>query len=208
MAALVASVILLYLLFCVLTALVILLYRQFGLVFLGSRRSYELPGPAVGELAPAGLQVASPGNPALTLALDWRDVPPGGATLLLLGGEVCPVCAHLLRHLNEGPPLAPEPAKVRVLFVDKESRGMPTVELPVPVNERWQHWRSTDGSVHRAFDVEVSPFGIVIDGEGRIRSKGIVSSRPEISDLLARAGLEAEISETAIMLSDGSATPH
>ncbi|MDQ2814951.1 MAG: hypothetical protein M3Z75_24635 [Actinomycetota bacterium] len=60
MAVLIASVVLLHVLFCALAILVIILYRQFGLVYMGSRRSNELTGPAAGEQAPAGLRVANP----------------------------------------------------------------------------------------------------------------------------------------------------
>jgi hypothetical protein len=194
MALLVAAVVILYVLVLALAVLVIVLYRQFGLVYLGSRRSYELAGPAVGEAAPNGLRVV---NPAISRGeqeiLDWREVPSNGGTLLLLGGEACPACAGLLQQLNEGFGAA-RAFPLRVLFIDLDPRGMPTIELPAPVNGCWQHRRSIDGSVHRAFDVQVSPFAFVVDGGGVIRGKGIVSSLPEVMALLEKAGLSPHAS--------------
>src|SRR5215471_950265 len=119
MAVLVASVALLYALFLALAVLVIVLYRQFGLVYVGSRRAHEMRGPRIGESAPTGLRVVKPGNSGLSLELNWFEVPPGGATLLLLGGESCPMCHHLLQHLDEASPLIPE--RIRILFIDKSA---------------------------------------------------------------------------------------
>lgn len=188
MAVLIASVVLLYVLFCALAILVIVLYRQFGLVYMGSRRSNELTGPAAGQSAPAGLRVVSPESGA-SLDLDWSALEPGAAgTLLLLGGESCPVCEHLLHHLNDD--LVLDPQVVRVLFIDKNPRGLPGA-IPVPRDGRWQHWRSRDGAVQDAFDVEVSPFAFVIDRDGIVRAKGIVSEPPDILGLLTRAGIQA-----------------
>lgn len=188
MPVLIASVVLLYVLFCALAVLVIILYRQFGLVYMGSRRSNELTGPAVGERAPVGLRVISPDSDA-SLSLDWSALEPGAAaTLLLLGGESCPVCEHLLHHLNDD--LVLDPQAVRVLLVDKNPRGLPG-SIPAPRGGRWQHWRSNDGAVHDAFDTEVSPFAFVIDRDGIVRAKGIVSEPPDILGLLTRAGMRA-----------------
>ena len=101
MALLVAAVALLYVLHVTLAVLVIVLYRQFGLVYVGSRRSHEMVGPPVGARAPSGLKVFSTEDAEVSLALDWSTVQPGGVTLLLLGGDACPLCDHLLHHLDE-----------------------------------------------------------------------------------------------------------
>ena len=60
---------------------------------------------------------------------------------------------------------------------------------------RSQHWRSPDGAVHDAFDVEVSPFAYVTDRDGIVRAKGIVSEPPDIIGPLARAGMQAPAGE-------------
>jgi hypothetical protein len=185
MAALIASVVFLYLLVCLLAILVIVLYRQFGLVYVGARRGHELTGRAVGAPAPEGLRVVSPFDGAAELALDWSAVPADSATFLLLGGEACPVCEQVLGHLDEGMP--PDLKDIRVLFVDRDPGAWQST-VPAPANGCWQHWRSIDGSVHDAFDVEVSPVAFVIDHEGVIRGKGITSSPQAVSHLLHESG--------------------
>jgi hypothetical protein len=199
MPILIASVVLLYLLVCVLAILVIVLYRQFGEVYVGSRRSLEMAGPPVGARAPEGLRVISPDTDELSLALDWGAVHTDGATLLLLGGEVCPLCEHLLRHLDDD--LPPGFGDVRVLFVDKDPGSVPSA-VPSSLTGRWQHWRSAEGSVHTAFDVEVSPFAIVIDHEGIIRAKGIVSTPREIEELMREARLPGTAAPPGAATSD------
>lgn len=184
MAALIASVVLLYVLVCALVILVILLYREFGLVYVGSRRTHEMSGPPVGARAPEGLRAVSPEGDGPGLTLDWGAVHPGGVTLLLLGGEACPLCEHLLHHLDEA--LEPGLEDVRVLFIDKDPGDMPSF-VPSSPTGRWQHWRSADGSAHAAFDVEVSPFALVIDHEGIIRAKGIVTTPRAVKSLLREA---------------------
>jgi len=185
MVALIASVVFLYLLVCLLAILVIVLYRQFGLIYVGSRGGHELTGKAVGARAPEGLRAVSPFDSAADLDLDWGAVPTDSATFLLLGGEACPVCEQVLGHLDEGMP--PDLNDVRILFVDKDPGTWPSA-VTAPANGRWQHWRSIDGSVHDAFDVEVSPFAFVIDHEGIIRGKGIASSPQAVSHLLYESG--------------------
>ncbi|MDQ2814950.1 MAG: hypothetical protein M3Z75_24630 [Actinomycetota bacterium] len=98
------------------------------------------------------------------------------------------MCEHLLHHLNDD--LVLDPQMVRVLFVDRNPRGLPGA-IPAPQAGRWQHWRSADGAVHDAFDVEVSPFAYVIGRDGIVRAKGIVSEPQDITGLLARAGMQA-----------------
>jgi hypothetical protein len=196
MAVLVASVVLLYLLFLVLAVLVIVLYRQFGLVYVGSRRAHEMRGPGIGESAPTGLRVVKPENSELSLELNWSEVSPGGATLLLLGGETCPICHHLLQHLDEASPLILD--HIRILFVDKSASDA-GFDVPSSVAGRWQHWRSPESSVHDAFDVDVSPFAFVIDDRGVTRAKGIVSTIQSMLALLQ----EAQISERAVLTAAG-----
>jgi methylamine dehydrogenase accessory protein MauD len=199
MTVLIASVVLLYLLVCALAILVIVLYRQFGLIYVGSRRSLEMTGPPVGARAPEGLRVVSPDSDELSLALDWGVVHTDGVTLLLLGGEACPICEHLLSHLDDDVP--PGFEDVRVLFVDKDPGSLPST-VPSSLTGRWQHWRSADGSVHSAFDVDVSPFAIVIDHEGIIRAKGIVSTRQAVKDLLREARLPGTAAPPGAATSD------
>ena len=74
-----------------------------------------------------------------------------------------------------------------MIFVDEGTGDLPS-SSPAPGAGRWQHWRSPDGSVQSAFDVQVNPFAILIDHEGIIRAKGIVSAPQAIVDLSIRSG--------------------
>jgi hypothetical protein len=183
---LIAAVVVLYLVVGVLAVLVILLYRQFGLVYLGSRQSQELAGPSVGERAPSGMTVSDPHAPGSTSRLEWLSPDPDRVTVLVLGGPACRICYHLLKHVDA---LVAENSDLiaRFVFVDRR----PPTSLPDPVSNLggigWEYWRSEDGAVHDAFDVTVSPFVYVMDSRGLVRAKGIASTPDSIMNLVRSA---------------------
>src|SRR5437660_983666 len=88
-----ASYILLWLLLLTLTVLVILLYRHFGLVALGTLEGVQRDGLPVGEAAPKIVGLTPEGEPA-----EWD---PGLAnTLLLFASPSCEPCAEILPYVN------------------------------------------------------------------------------------------------------------
>src|SRR5574341_2258934 len=121
MQALVISVVLLWLLVLVLLVLVVLLYRQFGLLYLGSGQRVRMTGRPVGKHAVEGLTVELEGT---EVALDWSRPGEGRGTLLVLGGPICPLCAELVPQLNDRGSAAEAPTGPRIYaLTSNNARG-------------------------------------------------------------------------------------
>lgn len=173
MTSLTVAVIVLWAVVLGLALLVLMLYRQFGLLYLGSGGRVRLTGLAIGHQAPAGQPVLLDGESRL---LDWGSPGPGRASLVIFGGPRCPICEQLLPQLDEAVSLWG--SLVDVLFVDRRI-GNASVDghaRVIPDPRRWTYALSEDGSVYRDFDVEVSPYAFLVDHTGKVLNKRIVNS--------------------------------
>lgn len=174
MTAMIAAIDILYLAVALLTLLTLVLYRQFALLYLGSRHSRELTGPPVGHTAPSGFHLVNPLTPGSTMELHWATAATG-LNLLILGGSACRTCAHLLSHVPAVISNVPYPVD-QVPFIDQPSpASLPDLATQLSP-EGWQYWRSVDGALHHAFDVTASPFVYLIDHLGVVKAKGLASS--------------------------------
>lgn len=176
----IAAIVILYLVVALLTLLTLILYRQFALLYLGSRHSRELAGPPVGHSAPSGFHLINPLNPDSTMELQWATT---GLNLLILGGPACRTCAHLLAHVPAVISNIPYPVD-QVMYIDQPSpASLPDLATQLSP-QGWQYWRSIDRAVHNAFDVTASPFVYLIDHLGVVRAKGLASSPKALEALL------------------------
>jgi methylamine dehydrogenase accessory protein MauD len=183
MELLIVSVVLLWILVLALAILVVLLYRQFGLIYIGSRGRVELTGLQVGTQAPATMQLEVEGETALwSLQLD----SPMRATFLLMSALNCELCAHLIPLLNSSVERWGE--VVRFLVVDR-GEDAAGVLRELPERREWAYAVSPDGSVHDTFDVDATPFAFVLDHEAKVLAKGLVNVPEHVDGLIAR-GLE------------------
>jgi peroxiredoxin len=170
----------LWVLVAVLSLLVLVVYRHFGMSALGTLEGVQRDGLPVGEEAReiAGLDASGE-------RFIWA---PRTATFLLFAASGCQPCAEVLPAVNRLAEGARE-LDLAVLAVvagagesathlqEKYGLGFPVV--------------AEDGS--QAFDgyrVRVTPFAFVIGEDGRVRAKGLCNSPLRLHDLLAAGGLE------------------
>lgn len=182
MSLLAVAVILLWIIVIVLSILVMLLYRQFGLVYLGSGQRIRLTGLAIGKHAPADQSAELDG---VTRELDWSAVGAGRGTMLIFGGARCPICEELLPELNEAERLWGK--LVDFVFVDRPLRAGDAERRSLPEGRRWRYAFSPDASLHEAFDVEVTPYGFLVNNQGVLISKRIINSVDHIAMVIEHA---------------------
>jgi thiol-disulfide isomerase/thioredoxin len=164
-----AAVVLLWLVVLVLSCLTVLLYRQFGLLYIGSRGRVALTGLAVGTYVPGEVDVESPDHEPLHLR--WADAGEGRATTLIFGSPTCPLCETLLEELGDFAGRWHD--KLDVVFVD---RYVPGVAQPRRPNAKdWTHVLSENGYLHSLFDATVNPYAFIVDVKGAVVAKGIVN---------------------------------
>lgn len=173
------SVIVLWILVAVLTFLVLLVYRQFGLLYLGSSGAVRLRGREVGQHAPDGLLLR--GGDGGEIPLDWRAAGDGRFTVLLLTAEKCPLCNELLLHLDDF--IDRWKRLADVIVADRVEREVDNVRGVG--TRRWRHGLSVGGACHAAFDVDVQPYTYIIDSAGIIRARDIVNV-PQAIDAMLR----------------------
>jgi hypothetical protein len=173
-----ATYVILWIFVVLLTLMVLLLYRQFGLSWMSGQRRLELAGLDVGATAPS-LSVEAPGSTA-ELVLAWDGTGDGARQgwLGLFGQPTCPVCKHLWANEIAALPLAWQ--TIQFVWVDAEPPAS-----PAPLG--WQVGVSADESAHAAMEVPGVPYAYVIGPDSRILAKGLVNTFGDVNALLEQA---------------------
>ena len=171
------SMSLLWLAVIVLTVLVLLLYRQFGLAYMSGRAKAGLQGLDLGARARPVALTALDGT---GYAIDWSAAPQDGATVLLFAQPSCPICGDLARDAAGLP--ASWPAS-RFVWVDGTITGRPP--RAVDGAPGWIVGTAEGDAVHQAWDVSGSPFAYVVGASGRVAAKGVVNRAADVERLLA-----------------------
>ncbi|MGB2695890.1 MAG: redoxin domain-containing protein [Dehalococcoidia bacterium] len=162
-------------------AVIFLILRQLGLMYLGTAQGVARDGLAVGKRAP---QFTATGLAGETVALgDFQSAP----LLLVFGSPNCSPCKNLIPHLNV---FAAERADdLRVLFLSRgeveDARRFASehnIEVPVAAHP--------DDALPDRFQARVTPFGFVIGMDGLILAKGLVNTREHLDMLVHMAGEE------------------
>ena len=162
-------------------AMIFLLLRQLGLMYLGTAQGIARDGLPVGQRAP-DFDVANLEGRSVSLA-DFRGLP----LLLIFGSPTCTPCRHLIPDLNA---FAHEQKEnLRVLFLSRgeaeDTRRFASefgVQVPVAVHP--------DETLPDKYKARVSPFAFLIDGDGIIRAKGLANNRDHLQILLRAANEE------------------
>jgi methylamine dehydrogenase accessory protein MauD len=189
MTALVVSVVVLWVLVLLLSIIVILLYRQFGLLYIGSGRRIRMTGLAVGKHAPNGLNLTVEGQDR---ELSWATAEAGRGTVLIFGGPLCPLCETLVQELDEA--VRALGHLVDFIFVDRHSAHDEDHEpRALPETRLWQYAVSENGAAHDAFDVVASPYAFLIDANGIVVAKDIVNSADGLAALVETASKNGRI---------------
>jgi methylamine dehydrogenase accessory protein MauD len=170
--------------------LVILLYRQIGIMYLGTAEGVSRDGLERGVAAPDFALTDQYGNTHRLSNYRGRPV------LLLFGSPHCSPCRTLLPQLHDWAEAHPE---IAVLWLNAASSDETLkfasdtgATLPImsytPEDNLMDHYR-----------VRVTPFMFFVDERGIVRSKGLVNSRGGI-DLYYRElkGIKQEEPEEAL----------
>ncbi|HET6313732.1 MAG TPA: TlpA disulfide reductase family protein [Chloroflexia bacterium] len=162
------SYIVLWLVVLVLIVLVVLLYRQLGIMYLGSAEGVSRDGLEAGAQAPNFSLPDQYGN--LQRLADYRGRP----LLLLFGSPNCGPCRVLLPELHEWAAEHPEVGVVWLNLASPEENARYASEtgatLPMSAHT------PGDGLVER-FKVRVTPFLFFLDEQGTVRAKGLANTR-------------------------------
>jgi peroxiredoxin len=170
----------LWVLVVVLAVLLLLVYRHFGMMTLGTMEGVQRDGLPIGEKAPS-IYGVEPGSKERT----WEP-PSGRSSVVIFASPDCEPCSVVL------------PAANRLATMRKSDLSVLTV-VPGPVasaDRMLEQYKLTfdclaeDGS--GAFDkyrVRVTPFAFVVGPDGLVRAKGLCSDPMMLRDLLEAAGL-------------------
>ena len=181
----------------VLTVLVLLLYRQFGLAYMSGRARAAMQGLDLGARA---RPVALTGLDGSAHDIDWSAAPVPGATgpgatvpgatgpgatapaatVLIFAQPSCPICGDLAADAAGLPASWPSS---RFVWVDGTVTGRP--RRAVDSAPGWMVGTAQDDAVHQAWDVSGSPFAYVVGASGRIAAKGVVNRAADVERLLA-----------------------
>jgi hypothetical protein len=176
-----------WLVLCVLVVLVILLYRQFGLMIMPGSRRVGYGGLDVGARAPA-LPLRLDGS--REVVWDWAapksangSITPQ-ATLALFALAGCQSCDELAADRAGMTQLAQRYPSVRFLWVEGLGKAQPH-----PVSDGWTLALSPGAGAHSAMEVPGTPFGYLVSSGARVLAKGLVNDPQDIESILSRSSI-------------------
>lgn len=176
------SYVALWLLLLVIGILLLLLYRHFGVMSLGTLEGVQRDGLPVGAAAPPLGGVTASGDDA-----GWEP-RRGAVDLLLFVSPDCGPCETLLPVVNR---LAASPAARRLGITAIVPGPRETVAR---LDEKYHPpylCLAEDGSgAFARFRVRVTPFAFVIGADGRVLAKGLCSDPERLRALLDAAGVD------------------
>lgn len=159
-------------------ALIFILLRQLGVIYLGTAQGIANDGLTPGTRAP---DFALPGLNGQLVSLEaFRGSP----LLLVFGSPTCTPCKGLIPDLNV---FARERERdLQVLFlsrgeVEATQRFVSEHEVQVPVATH------PDEELMEQYQARVTPFAFLIDEDGVVRAKGLANNRSHLDMLLDMA---------------------
>ena len=175
------SYVALWLLLLAMGVLVLLLYRHFGLMALGTLEGGQRDGLPVGAVAPPISGVTAAGEEAT-----WeprREQPQ----LLLFAAPDCEGCAKVLPAVNR---LAATNGRGVGVTALVPGRPEEAARLAAKFAPRFPCLAEDGRGAFERYRVRVSPFAFVVGGDGRVLAKGLCSDEGRLRDLLAAGGLD------------------
>ena len=189
----------LWVLVLVLGILLLLVYRHFGMMTLGTMEGVQRDGLPVGEKAPSIYGVAPAGAERV-----WEP-PSDRPSVLIFASPDCEPCSVVLPAANRLSSM--RSADLQVLAVVPGP-----VESAARTAEQYKlefGCIAEDGS--GAFDkyrVRVTPFAFVVGSDGLVRAKGLCSDPMMLRDLLEAGGLPHGANAISQPLHPGSNGSH
>ena len=170
----------LWLLLLTIGVLVLLLYRHFGMMSLGTLEGVQRDGLPIGSIAPPISGVTAAGQDT-----GWEP-KRGQPQLLLFVAPDCEPCAVVLPHVERLAQsvngrlgiaaVVPGPRAEVARFVERYRPPFPCL--------------ADDGSgAFTRYRVRVTPFGFVVGSDGRVLAKGLCGDQVRLRGLLEAADL-------------------
>lgn len=158
-----ATYVILWVVVAILFVLLLLLYRQYGLMLLPAKVRIDLGGLDLGRRAPE-IDLPDAGH------VQWASQ---GGTFILLAMAGCPICASLWNQVGD---LVEEHAAINFYWIDNQQKRDPPLGWHVEV--------SADEAAHRALALPAAPYGYFLDTEGVVVSKGLINSVEQIAEMI------------------------
>lgn len=170
-----------WLLLVVIGVLLLLVYRHFGVMALGTLEGVQRDGLSIGEPAPAVSGVTPEG-----VDVQWSPQRKRPELVLFVAPE-CEACAKVLPHVSylvNAPTGYNIPATAIVTGPRENAvKVMEKFSLPFPSI-------AEDGSgAFERYRVRVTPFAFVIGEDGLVLAKGLCNDAARLRELLMNGGL-------------------
>jgi hypothetical protein len=169
-----------WVLLVVLAVLLLLIYRQFGLMIMPGGQRISYGGLDIGAQAPVlPLRI---GN-RKEAAYDWSATDDGSAheaTFALFAMPNCPLCNALAGDSTTAVMTLSHPG-VQFMWVDGGRE--PSHSLPAP----WITAFSSHGEAHSTMEIPGTPFAYLISPGGEVIAKGLINDPADIEMMLGRA---------------------
>jgi peroxiredoxin len=169
----------LWILVAVIAVLLLLIYRHFGLMTLGTIEGVQRDGLPLGEVAPALAGVSPDGT-----EVSWRTAT-GRAHLLLFATPDCGPCAEVMPYVNRLAQVPTSDVAITAIVPGPRAEAERLVE---EYGARFECLAEDSSGAFDRYRVRVTPFAFVIGEDGRIRSKGLCSDPHRLEALLAAGG--------------------
>lgn len=178
-----ASYVAMWALLLIVSVLVLLVYRHFGLMAMGTLDGVQRDGLPVGEVAPTVVGATGDGREA-----EWPIVR-GRTHLLLFASSGCAPCERVLPALSELSALNKDLRVATILS------GPPQVarQLEERIRPSFTCLAQDTTNVFNSYRVRVTPFAFLIGEDGRIRAKGLCSDPGKIVHLFESAEMTAPV---------------
>jgi hypothetical protein len=172
-----------WLVLVILAALVMLMYRQFGLMIMPGGKRVSYGGLDVGSRAPAVvIRIGAQREDAY----DWAQRSPSDdseATLALFAMPTCPMCAKLAAEYENLAQLARHFPSVKFMWIQSVDAGS-AAEHEIQLPPGWVQAMSSNGTAHDAMEIPGSPFAYLLDATGNVLAKGLVNQVPDMATMI------------------------
>ena len=171
-----------WILLVILSALVLLLYRHFGLMALGTVEGIQRDGLSVGETAPLFSGIIASGE-----AIAWEPID-NHTYFLAFVSPTCAPCARVIPFINQ---VAATMKNVQVVLVVAGLRDNAALLIDTFHLEPSILCIAEEGSgASERYRVRVTPFAFLVGANKRILAKGLCDKPERLQEMLSASGQE------------------
>lgn len=157
------------------SALILILFRQVGLAYLGYRPARGRDGIPEGLPTPAWEAADARGRSYS------REGMLGQPLMLLFAEAGCAPCHEMMKQLRDRRGGLPEELRLILVGTDDHAENA-TFATSFGIDDPML--AQADRRIARAFRVEATPFGFAIDADGVVRWRGFVNGTAQIDELV------------------------